>query len=197
MAASMTEQAALRRLRPAPGPATATPSAMPLTTREIFRDHAAFVLRLVRRLGVLPGDAEDVAQEVFVTVHRQLGTLQDPQRLRSWLFGIVRRVVANHRRLAYRRHERLIAQFEAVTGPEPAPANELSLDRALLEHALSKLDARKREVFVLFELEELAMRDVAEIVGCPLYTAYSRLYAARKIVTRAVLHARPLPGRRT
>jgi len=50
---------------------------------------------------------------------------------------------------------------------------------------LAALDTGKREVFVLYELEELPMGEVAKIVDCPLQTAYSRLHAARKAVTVA------------
>lgn len=188
---SMTERAAVRGL-PAQARvcAPAQDEDLRLKTREVFKTEAGFVLRMVRRLGIPPGDAEDVAQEVFLVVHRQLGSLRDPDRLRSWLFGIVRRTVANHRRRAYMRHEQLTAEIEQhETASEPPQPGELSRDRALLEHALEKLDPPKREVFVLFELEGIAMRDVAEMTGCPLFTAYSRLYAARRIVSRAVLNA--------
>lgn len=193
MANAMTERAALRGL-PTPARVCAPVHESRLKTRDVFRAEAGFVLRLVRSLGVPPGDAEDVAQEVFLVVHRQLQTLNDPQRLRSWLFGIVRRVVANYRRRAHRRHEQLTDAIELLGAPSEQP-HGASPDRALLDRALEKLDARKREVFVLFELEGLPMRDVAAMIGSPLFTAYSRLYAARRIVSRAVLSAHSKPRR--
>jgi Sigma-70 region 2 len=55
-----------------------------------------------RRLGVRPNDIEDVGQEIFVVVHRRLPDLQPDVPIRSWLFGIARRVVANYRRQAGR-----------------------------------------------------------------------------------------------
>jgi RNA polymerase sigma-70 factor (ECF subfamily) len=72
---------------------------------------------------------------------------------------------------------------------------ENSRERARLELALSRLDGDKREVFVLFELEGMDMKDVAEMIGCPLNTAYSRLYAARQVVRQA-LSRTPLRGAR-
>jgi len=54
--------------------------------------------------------------------------------------------------------------------------------RALLDRVLDDLDEDKRAVFVLYEIEELSMNDVAEAVSCPVQTAYSRLHAARKQV---------------
>jgi RNA polymerase sigma-70 factor (ECF subfamily) len=57
--------------------------------------------------------------------------------------------------------------------------------REKLAQVLERLDEDKRAVFVLYELEELTMPQVAEALGCPLTTAYSRLHAARKTVRAA------------
>ena len=56
----------------------------------------------------------------------------------------------------------------------------------LLGRILDQLDDDKRAVFVLYEIEELTMKDVADAVGCPLQTAYSRLHAARRLVSEAL-----------
>lgn len=57
--------------------------------------------------------------------------------------------------------------------------------RADFDRLLSALDEDRRTVFVLYEVEELPMEEVATIVGCPVATAYSRLRAARKLVLAA------------
>ena len=176
--------------------APATAAAPELTTRQIFETHASVVLRLVRRLGVRPNDVEDVAQEVFVIVHRRRADLQTGVQVRSWLFGISRRVVANYRRQVQRRQEMPSQQLDAVpVACDQVDQLESSRDRARLEIALTRLDDDKREVFVLFELEGMDMRDVAAMVGCPLNTAYSRLYAARESV-RQILNRPILRGAR-
>lgn len=153
------------------------------TAREIFEAHAAFVLRLVRRLGVSASDVEDVAQEVFVIVHRKVDTYDGTSTVRTWLFGITSRVVSDHRRRAHRRYE-LLTQDLPVTAVQPnqpgdARAREL---RSRLDAALSSLDEAKRAVFILHDMEEMTMAEVAEAVGCPLNTAYSRLRDARQRV---------------
>ncbi|HKU39217.1 MAG TPA: sigma-70 family RNA polymerase sigma factor [Polyangiales bacterium] len=187
MARSMTSWATQPLLRPALVLARSAPAAAELTTREIFQGHADFVLRLVRRLGVRPSDVEDVTQEVFVIVHRRLADLQAGVPVRSWLFGISRRVVANYRRQLQRRQELPSQQLEDVAvACDQVAQLQSSRDRARLEHALGRLDSDKREVFVLFELEGMDMKDVADMVGCPLNTAYSRLYAARNVVRQAL-----------
>jgi RNA polymerase sigma-70 factor (ECF subfamily) len=58
--------------------------------------------------------------------------------------------------------------------------------RSTLGFALDKLDDAKRDVFVLYEIEGLTMREVCDVLDCPLQTAYSRLHAARKVLTDAV-----------
>jgi RNA polymerase sigma-70 factor (ECF subfamily) len=159
-------------------------------TREIFETHAPFVVRVVRRLGVRASDVEDVAQEVFVIVHRRRADLQPGVAVRSWLFGITRRVVSNYHRQARHRHEEPSAKLDAVpVQTDAAHRLEGSFERALLDRALERLDPDKRDVFVLFELEGLDMREVAQMVSCPLNTAYSRLYAARTLVRQYVLRA--------
>ena len=187
MARSMTPEATKSLLVPAVTTAEQRPRQ---TTRQLFEAHAAFVVRLVQRLGVSPSDAEDVAQEVFVIVHRRIGDLQTEAAARSWLFSISRRVVANHLRKSRRRREQPDLEYGVSALSDPAEQLQRARDRARLEAALSRMDSDKRTVFVLFELEGLDMREVAEIVGCPVNTAYSRLYAARELVQRAIMSSK-------
>src|SRR5690606_37886764 len=107
--------------------------------------------RTVRRLGVREADVEDVGQEVFLVLHRRYDDYDPARSVRSWLFGIVRRVVADHRRLARVRNEFPSATvIQLSTCP---PEQERSLDRAaarhLLDEALESLSDEQRAVFVL------------------------------------------------
>jgi len=157
-----------------------------LSLREIFEQNVAFVWRTLRHFGVSEADVEDVCQEVFVVVHRKIAGFEGRSALRTWLYGICFRVAKDHRSRAYIRRE------VAVSEPPP-PAVPATQDtdyaraeaRLMLETILNLLDEDKRAVFVLYEIEGLAMREVAEVVGCPLQTAYSRLQAARKLVLEA------------
>lgn len=174
----------------AAGGAAAGVAVCALDFGEVFREHGSFVLRTIRRMGVPPSDVEDVAQNVFLVVHRHLGSYEGRGSVKAWLFGIVRRAVADHRRARRRRPE--IPTEEPPLGsvePQSEAALDRARERALLDRALSVLDDDKREVFVLFELEQMSMVDVAAAVGCPLQTAYSRLYAGRERVKEVVLAA--------
>ncbi|MFT3924873.1 MAG: RNA polymerase sigma factor [Myxococcales bacterium] len=152
-----------------------------VTAQAIFREHAAFVLRVVRRLGVPPRDVEDVAQEVFVVVHRKLETFTGESSVRTWLFGIASRVASDHRRRAYVKRESLEAEppSESFDAPQAKQLHDRELRRNL-DHALDQLDDAKRAVFVLYEMEGVPMTEIAESLGCPLPTAYSRLREARE-----------------
>lgn len=153
------------------------------TVREVFLREGAFVLRAVRRMGVPDAEVEDVAQEVFLVLHRRMAEYDGVHSMRSWLFGIARRVVADYRRLARVRRERASpAVLTVSTPPEQAAAVERKHARRILDEALESLTDDQREVFVLYELEGMSMREVAELVGCPLQTGYSRLHAARAVV---------------
>lgn len=154
--------------------------------REIFEANVAFVWRTLRHFGVSEADVEDVCQEVFVVVHRKLSGFEGRSALRTWLYGICFRVAKDHRSRAYMRREIAVSE----PPPHAAPATQetdyaRAEARLVLDRILDMLDEDKRAVFVLYEIEGLPMREVAEVVGCPLQTAYSRLQAARKIVLEA------------
>jgi RNA polymerase sigma-70 factor (ECF subfamily) len=159
--------------------------------REIFREHAPFVWRVLRRLGVGEADVEDVAQEVFLVVHRRLAEFEGRSKLRTWIYGIAVRVASDHRRRAHVRRELATDRPPERAGSAPQPKElEQRQARALLDAALARLDEDKRAVFVLFEIEEVAMKEIAEAVGCPLQTAYSRLHAARRELKEALAGVR-------
>ena len=144
-----------------------------------------FLWRATLALGVPAADAEDLCQEVMVVVHRRLRDF-DGQSLRAWLYGICLRVTSDYRRSARVRRERTTDTVpERVL--EPTQPDEVDARRAedRLRRALDELDDDKRAAFVLFEVEQLTLREVSEAVGAPLQTVYSRLQAARAHVKSA------------
>jgi RNA polymerase sigma-70 factor (ECF subfamily) len=156
--------------------------------RELFDEYGQFVWRTVRYLGIREADIEDVCQEVFLTVHRKLSGFEGRSSIRTWLYGICLRVASDHRRRAHVRRE-----LPASAPPAPGVGGDQDEEvarkqaRARLGSILDQLDDDKRAVFVLYEIEELTMKQVARIVGCPLQTAYSRLHAARSKVVALIM----------
>jgi RNA polymerase sigma-70 factor (ECF subfamily) len=153
----------------------------------VIRAHAAFTFRVLKHLGVAEQQLDDMSQEVFVIVLRQLADFEGRSSLRTWIFGICRNV-ARRARL----EGRLLSDLETAQLAEAfEPARQdhelwLKQAHAQLLAALSQLDEEQRSVFVMFELEELPMEEIAAALAAPLTTCYSRLYAARKRVEAAM-----------
>ncbi len=154
---------------------------------EVYRREAAFVWRTVRYLGVPRHQVEDVVHEVFIIVLRRRDDFDPSYSVRSWLAGITRRVVMHHKRSASRSQRKL----EALPSPEdwdPGPDELISKVAAadILDRFLEGLDPKKREVFVLAELEQMSAPEISKATGVRLNTVYSRLRAARRAFTRTV-----------
>jgi RNA polymerase sigma-70 factor (ECF subfamily) len=158
-----------------------------VSSRQVFDEHAPFVWRTLRYLGVPEPDLPDVCQEVFITVHRKLETFEGRSTLRTWLYRICQRAASDYRRRAYVRRE-VVSENPSGTAPAAQRLDGVAhLEaRDALQFALDALDEAKRVVFVLYEIEGLSMKEVAEALDCPLQTAYSRLHAARRAVTEAL-----------
>ena len=157
------------------------------TLRQVFDEYARFVWRTVRHLGVREADIEDVCQEVFLTVHRKLDDFEGRSSLRTWLYGICLRTASDYRRRAHVRREFAVEDpMPRAQAPEQHDELQRRQARQRLAAILDQLDDHKRAVFVLYEIEEIPMKEVAKIVGCPLQTAYSRLHAARARVIQLV-----------
>jgi RNA polymerase sigma-70 factor (ECF subfamily) len=160
----------------------------------IFEEYAPFVMRVMRHLGVPAKDLPDQCQEVFVAVFRGLPDFAGRSALRTWIYGICRHVASNHRRRAHVRRERTVSEPPEQTSPAVQDeAVEERRGHPALRLLLDTLDPDKREVFVLFELEELSMKEVAEVCGCPLQTAYSRLHAARRLLLERYRESERMP----
>ncbi|WP_437310184.1 RNA polymerase sigma factor [Sorangium sp. So ce388] len=154
---------------------------VPLDFDAVYDEHADFVWRSLRRLGVREASLDDALQDVFLVVHRRLGEFEPRSSVKAWLFAIVCRVARDHRRLVRRKegHEELPA---GVPDRAPGPAERLEKAEALklVDALLAELDDEKRAVFVMAEIEELSAPEIAAALDVKLNTVYSRLRAARR-----------------
>jgi len=158
----------------------------------VYVEHAAFVWRSLRALGVPHPQVDDALQDVFLVVHRKLAGFRGPARLQTWLFEIARRTASHYRRAAGRaqRTEPLdeAAPIEDTTSTfEEASRKEAA---ALVVEVLADLDDRKRELLILVELEQVPIPEVAAYLHVPLNTAYSRIRLARKALADALARRR-------
>lgn len=139
------------------------------------RTHGALLAYAVRRVAD-PSDAADVVAETFLVAWRRLDDVPDGDAARPWLFGVARRVLANHYRGERRRlalADRLREQVvETVAEHEPA-------DLALLQ-AMDALPPDDRELLRLVAWEEFARDEIALVLGVPRATVRVRLHRARR-----------------
>ncbi|MES1186585.1 MAG: sigma-70 family RNA polymerase sigma factor [Myxococcales bacterium] len=177
-------------------PATSQVDDVPdvLDLESIHDLHADFVWCSLQRLGVRPADLEDALQEVFVVVYRKLASFDGSSRLTTWLFGISMRVASAYRRKAYRRRERTVVDMEATAGASPFDGPEDALverqSRQRLTEVLDELEPARRAIFVMFEIESIGCPEIAEQLGLPIGTVYSRLGAARVDFSKAAARLR-------
>ncbi|HMI89915.1 MAG TPA: sigma-70 family RNA polymerase sigma factor [Polyangiales bacterium] len=161
----------------------------PFDPAAVIREHAAFVQRVLRHLGVASSQLDDASQEVFLVVCRQLDKFEGRSSLRTWLYGICRNVAAATRRGGHAREVLAAEPPEVDQPPGQDAALWLKQAHAQLMRALESLDEGQRMVFVLYEIEELSMEEIAAALAAPVTTCYSRLYAARERV-QALLRRR-------
>jgi RNA polymerase sigma-70 factor, ECF subfamily len=156
----------------------------------VYRQYFDFVWSTARRLGVEPAGIDDLVQDVFIVIHGKLATVEKPEALRSWIYGVVRRTVSDYRRA--RRTRSAVGLSVDVETTAPAPGlnpheqTERRAELELLASLLEQLDEPKREIFSLVELQEVPVPEVAEMLEIPLNTAYSRLRAARRAFEEAL-----------
>lgn len=159
--------------------------------RALFAAHFDYVWHALRRLGVRDAELEDVTHDVFLAVFRKLDRFEPGRPLKPWLFGFAFRMASDYRDLARNRLE--------VTGESAEPKDEKPdalahvMQRQGVELALGVLGTitlERRAVFILHELDECPMPEVAEALGIPLNTAYSRLRLARADLAAAARRVR-------
>jgi RNA polymerase sigma-70 factor (ECF subfamily) len=143
-------------------------------------------MRTLRRLGVAPGDVEDLAHEVFMVLRRTWDQYDPTRALKPYLFGIAFRVVASHRRKHWRE-----VPFAVVDQPDHAPfpdqAFEARQARAMVLTALQRVPLPRRVVLVMHDLDEIPVQEVAATLSIPLFTVYSRLRKARRELEAAIV----------
>jgi RNA polymerase sigma-70 factor (ECF subfamily) len=149
--------------------------------RALVTESFSFVWRSLVRLGVPRADAEDALQQVFLVAAGKIDEIE-PGRERAFLFGTALRIASRARRSAQRRHE--VLEGEPEDRRDSRPDAEELLDRARaraeLDRILDEMPIELRAVFVLFELEQVTMAEIATMLELPPGTVASRLRRARE-----------------
>lgn len=168
----------------------------PWLLESVYRLHFKAVWRLLRRLGLPQAQLDDAAQDVFLVVQKKLSGLSPDAALQSWVFAITVRVASEYRRRSFWRRAEPLDESIAAATPHPAQQSEVQEAVRLLHQLLAELDAKKREVFVLAELEQLSAPEIASVLDVNLNTVYSRLRAAKREFDAALQRQRAVSQRR-
>jgi RNA polymerase sigma-70 factor, ECF subfamily len=143
----------------------------------LFDAHFADVWRFTRRRCDSSQDADDVTAETFAIACRRRDHVP-PAAARPWLFGVARRVLANHRR-SVDRQERVRARL-AETADQAVPADGQTEPHDAIWEALAALSADDRELLVMRAWDELSVTEMASILGCSPNAVSLRLFKARR-----------------
>lgn len=164
--------------------------------RELIDAHRDRVFNITYRMLGQREEAEEIAQEVFITVFKTIDTFREESKFSTWLY----RVTVNHckNRIKYlaRRHDRerdeLDETAQETNGATGAPLAIARPDRALagaqlealMQEAIAKLDDDQRVVVILRDVEDLSIEEICEITGLPDGTVKSRLHRARLVLRK-------------
>jgi RNA polymerase sigma-70 factor, ECF subfamily len=169
--------------------------------REITEQYGSRVFNLTYRMLGNREEAEDVAQEVFITVFKSIDSFRGDSKFSTWLY----RITANHckNRIKYlsRRHDRQQSEFEEgvlrhnpesqLTAPAPSPRPDKQLEgmelEQLVQEALATLDEEQRILIVLRDIEELSYKEICDVTSLPEGTVKSRLHRARLALRQKII----------
>lgn len=155
---------------------------------ELFVRHSTTVRRLLASV-VGPGaDLDDLAQDVFVQVHRSLPRFRKESRFTTWLHRVTVNTAISHLRKPRGRAVPIEPQaIDRVAGNGASDPHRVHLGREMVQRLYRILDAltpKRRAAFAMFEIEGRSIAEVAEILGVPLTVAKSRIWFARREVKK-------------
>ena len=159
---------------------------------EIYSRYRTLVYSIALRMTRNPADAEDLSQDSFVTLLRQIGSFRGEALFKTWLY----RVVVNQVKMHFRhRKSRLEDQTsdgelpEREPNPERRANSQQVIDRLAIEEAMRRLPPGYRTAFNLYDVERYKHKQIARLLGCSEGTSKSQLHKAR-VSLRKLLSAR-------
>jgi RNA polymerase sigma-70 factor, ECF subfamily len=155
----------------------------PAALAAVYRAHGGYVWRVLRHCGVPDADLDDAVQDTFLVVFRRLPELDGRASLRTWIYAVAVRVASTRRRSQRReaaRREHAGRRMHGVGAADPEAELSKAEAAELVDRLLDELDASKRTVFVLAELEGVKVPEISRILGVNPRTVHSRLRLARE-----------------
>jgi len=150
-------------------------------------DHHAAVYRYAYRLTGRVADAEDLTQQVFLTLQEKIDQLRQPECARAWLLSVARNRFLKDVR---RKRPETAADVKLDLGSLPEPADEDDFDLEHLQQALDELPEPFRVVLLMFYFEQASYREIAAQLEMPIGTVMSRLARAKGHLRSRLLQER-------
>jgi RNA polymerase sigma-70 factor, ECF subfamily len=168
----------------APRPMTTDRTKIDFT--QLYEQHFDLVWRALRRYGVPHAELQDALQEVFVTVHDRISSFEGRSTLRTWIYGIARRIARNHRPGSQLEmiDPGLLDQVPQAHSVDATGSDQVENSR-LLYMLLAQLTPERREIVVLVELEQMTIAEAADVLNENPNTLQSRLRLARSDLAAA------------
>lgn len=147
--------------------------------------HEGSLRYFVNRLRSSADDADDILQDVWLTVFRKIRTLASPQAFTVWLYRIARNRVYQ----GLRRKKQLVPLDDDPQAPDEAQEEDRFSpdDAARIHAALDTLRPEHKEVLVLRFLEQMAYDEIAKVIDCSLGTVKSRIYYGKRMLRRRII----------
>lgn len=165
---------------------TAAPAPAPENAcLDAFDRELDYIFATLQRMGAAPHEVEDLAQDLFMVLHRHWDSLEKDRPIRPYLFGVAFRIMCAHRRR--RGREIPCAELEAHDGAVSPEGNlQSKQSRALLLAALEALPLTRRAVVIMHDLDDIPIVDVARSLSISRFGVYARLHKGRKELATAV-----------
>ncbi len=146
---------------------------------QLYHRFASGTMRFLQSL-VKSDEAQDLNQELWLTVYKRIASLSDANRFKTWLFQ-----VARNKALDYFRQSKRLAEFHEILKEDTEESFNPEKDdiafenKQTLELALMSVPIKQREAIVLNYLEGMDYDEISMIVGCSLGTVKSRIHNAK------------------
>lgn len=151
----------------------------------IYREYFEFVVNVALRIVKYTDDAEDVAQEVFMTIYRNLKTFRGESALKTWIYRITLNTAINRaKKLSKDNKQTMIKHSDNIAASqlssEPEGEDKKEEKEKMIVGLLDTLNPDQRACIVLRNLEGFSYQEIAETLNIPINTVRSRIKRARE-----------------
>ena len=150
---------------------------------EAYQKHAPFIARVIEKLTGSGPHVDDILQDTFIIAYKKREKFEGRSALRTWLYGIAKNRCMHHRRglARFLNFKEKLESTPVAPSQSPHKSLEVSRELHLVESVITSMTFKQREVFVLYELEEMEGPQIADLLGIPIGTVWTRLHKARQV----------------